>query len=236
MNWPFAKNKKDKIVESVEHKTSVIALHGPSGAGKNEFANGLLANYPVVKTFAFADKLREFVYASDPFVEVWEPGGAKYYRLKDVVDSLGWDEAKKIPDVRRCLQRTATEAGQTVIDKHVWANLVRDQMYAHILLCPNAVCVITDLRFPHELFVLNSMRNIDLTLVKVIGGKSNDSLKTPETKLHISEQWSLPYHYLIDNDLKEMSKGHLHAYAGAIFNMAVLGVGCDGKPELKNDH
>lgn len=230
MKWNWKINKSESSVEQQEYMAPVIALHGPAGAGKNEFANGLLKS-PLVKTFAFADKLKQFAYAANPYVEVWEPGGPKYYRLQDVVASLGWEEAKKIPDVRRFIQRVGTEAGQNVIDKLVWANLVRDQIYFHLLHNPNAVCVITDLRFPHELSVLNSMAGIDLSVVKIIGGNSQDALSTPETKNHVSEKHSLPYHYLIENDLKKMDKDHLHAYAGGLLYMITMKT--DPKPELR---
>ena len=102
-------------------KPLLLCLHGESEAGKDEFAKGLIKHG--FKPYAFGDKLKEFAYATNPIIEVKsvpnETGIGVWYetievRLKDIVDKVGWEEAKKHPEVRAFIQRVGTEGGQKV--------------------------------------------------------------------------------------------------------------------------
>lgn len=119
----------------------IIGLSGYARSGKNEAANVLVGRG--WRQGAFADKLREFLYALNPLT----PGhyGAGNLRLRTLVDRTGWEYAKTTyPEVRALLQRAGTEAGRRVLGTDVWVDaFFRDHADAPAL-------VVTDVRFPNE--------------------------------------------------------------------------------------
>lgn len=132
----------------------IIGLHGYAQSGKDTVAGFLRdAGY---QRLAFADRLRECVYALNPGVGVveWEDGPlsgeVEMARLQDEVDDIGWDRAKvENPEVRRLLQVFGTEVGRELIKDSIWVDIVLDQM-ADGLEHDEAKFVITDMRFPNE--------------------------------------------------------------------------------------
>lgn len=134
----------------------VVGLSGYAGAGKDTAAKGLLwAGYTRV---SFADKLREFTYAQNPYIAitdtdpVWlqlagddQPLDAvEYMPLRMLVDWVGWDVAKDdVKSVRELLQRTGTDAGRKVLGENVWVDAVMNNL-------PAGDVVVTDVRFPNE--------------------------------------------------------------------------------------
>ncbi|MFJ6508633.1 hypothetical protein [Streptomyces sp. NPDC091879] len=124
-----------------------IGLHGFPGAGKDAVAK-ILADYGYTRV-AFADKLREALYVLNPVVLFGTDG--QDIRVKDIVDTIGWDEAKRAyPEIRRMLQVIGTEVGREMIDQNVWVDaafkgLDKDKKY-----------VFTDLRFENEHHAIDS--------------------------------------------------------------------------------
>jgi hypothetical protein len=118
-----------------------VGLHGYAGAGKDSVAK-ILGDYGYTRV-AFADKLREALYVLNPVVLTDADGD--YIRIQDIVDDIGWEEAKrKYPEIRRMLQVIGTEVGREMIDQNVWVDaafkgLDKDKKY-----------VFTDLRFENE--------------------------------------------------------------------------------------
>jgi hypothetical protein len=93
---------------------------------------------------AFADRLRSFLYALDPWVTVSVDVGVA--RLSKLVDAYGWDRAKRtFPEIRRLLQRCGTEAGRQVLGAQVWVNALMNDFDPE-----NEALVVTDVRFPNE--------------------------------------------------------------------------------------
>ena len=117
----------------------MIFLNGNIGSGKNEVARYLSSRYGFSQ-YAFGDKIREGLYALNPSVV----GRG----LQDVVDTVGWDRAKReVPEVRRLLQVFGTEAGRGIHGENVWARLVNAAMNP----CnDSSPVVVSDLRFPSE--------------------------------------------------------------------------------------
>lgn len=114
----------------------LIAVSGRKRAGKDTFASRLIVAHGFVRV-AFADPLRDFALALDPLIDT--------RRLSAVVDELGWEDAKAIPEVRRTLQRIGTEAGRQVLGESVWVDLAMRKAAA-----AGANVVITDCRYPNE--------------------------------------------------------------------------------------
>jgi len=127
---------------------TVIALHGYAQSGKDTVA-GFLKDYGYER-LAFADRLRECVYALDPVVEFHD----KFTRVQPLVDSFGWDYAKvHCDEVRRLLQVFGTEVGRELIASDIWVRIVLDQIAEGLGAEGEQFqerFVITDMRFPNE--------------------------------------------------------------------------------------
>lgn len=120
----------------------LVGLNGVAGSGKDTAAE-VLAEFGFVR-YAFADKLREVLYALNPIVRT---DSFEYRRLDGLVDELGWELAKRTcRDVRELLQRMGTEAGRQTIGPDVWV----DALFEAALSAGHERIVITDCRFPNE--------------------------------------------------------------------------------------
>jgi hypothetical protein len=125
----------------------IIGLCGYPRSGKDEAAKALTALG--WKRIAFADPVRAGLLAIDPDVVT----GFNSERLSEVIARRGWDEAKKHPEVRRLLQRYATEASRDIHGQDCWVNLARKQLAA------DSGCnyIITDVRFANEAAMIREM-------------------------------------------------------------------------------
>jgi hypothetical protein len=133
----------------------VVGLMGKKQSGKDTLADYLVEKHGYTR-FAFADLLRQVVYGIDPLICVERdeyylfpgytlPSDRAYLsRLTDLVDAIGWDQAKKIRDVRRLLQRTGTEGVRSVDDDFWWRTTMK------LIDAHHGKVVITDCRFPNE--------------------------------------------------------------------------------------
>lgn len=120
----------------------LVGIFGVSGAGKDTFGQLLVQGHGF-KRIAFADPLRDVAYAADPFVKVQRPSAdSRYERLSAVIDEIGWAEAKKYDDVRRFLQRLATEGVRDHLDQDIWLNAAMSRV--------EGPTVFTDMRFQNE--------------------------------------------------------------------------------------
>ncbi len=129
----------------------ILGLSGYARSGKDEVAKILVAEHGYTRV-AFADKLRDVLYALDPVVN---PTPEKYFsggrlgpkRLQDVIAEFGWDgykESQYKDEIRRLLQRLGTEAGRQTLWDSIWI----DAAFANVP--PDAKVVVTDCRFVNE--------------------------------------------------------------------------------------
>jgi hypothetical protein len=81
----------------------VVGFCGKKRHGKNTAAAALEPQYAVV---GLADELKIAALDLDPII-LWASGTGR--RLRDLVERHGWEEAKKVPEVRRILQVLGTE-------------------------------------------------------------------------------------------------------------------------------
>ena len=114
----------------------LIGISGRAGAGKDLLATHL-APFGYVRV-AFADPLREMALAIDPLVS--------FRHLAEMVESIGWDRAKKNPEVRRFLQRLGTEGVRSFLGADTWVRLAEERIAA----LGDVPVVITDVRYPNE--------------------------------------------------------------------------------------
>jgi 5'-deoxynucleotidase YfbR-like HD superfamily hydrolase len=133
----------------VSQKPMLIGLSGYAQTGKDTVATMLgVAGY---NRLAFADTLREFLYALDPIIPVKHPSRhgqllhIEYRTLSSTIDLIGWEWAKvEIPEVRQLLQRLGTECGRMMLGSNVWI----DAAFAKMDSVKRYV--FSDVRFPNE--------------------------------------------------------------------------------------
>lgn len=135
-------------VESPPAAGQVVGLTGYATAGKDEAARGLTGWTRV----SLADPVRAAALALDPLVD--DSG----HRLSELVDCVGWDAAKRSPEVRRLLQRLGTEAGREIHGGDCWTKIAERK--AREVLAAGGSVVFTDIRFPEE-----------AAMVRRLGGK-----------------------------------------------------------------
>lgn len=130
----------------------LIALSGYARSGKDEAAKVLVEEEGFIQV-AFADKLREMLYALNPMIdkyytEDWPDGYTPHpVMLKGVIDHYGWSgykETKYGREIRRLLQRLGTEAGRQTLWDSIWIDA------ALTGLPDDAKVVVSDARFFNE--------------------------------------------------------------------------------------
>lgn len=97
----------------------IIGLSGFARTGKDEVAKILVEGHGYTRV-AFADKLREMLYALNPLVDI---GYRETWHVQDVIDKYGWDGYKETmygSEIRRLLQRLGTEAGRQTLWDSIW--------------------------------------------------------------------------------------------------------------------
>lgn len=128
----------------------IIALSGFARSGKDETAKVLVEEFGFVQV-AFADKLREMLYALNPYV-LGEFDGMGHPHtavrlLQNVIDEYGWNGYKETmfgDEIRRLLQRLGTEAGRQTLWDTIWIDAALSN------LDDNAKVVVSDARFFNE--------------------------------------------------------------------------------------
>jgi hypothetical protein len=160
----------------------VIGLCGYAGSGKDTAAEALVSEG--WQRIAFADPVREMALAIDPYIVFrsgdrnvladnpiifWNDGS----HLQQLIEYVGWDEAKRFMDVRRLLQRIGTEAGREILGPNVWVDVVSGRVTA-AAMCGCHGVVITDLRFDNELHYLRYRHSTIVRISRPGVGPVND--------------------------------------------------------------
>lgn len=146
----------------------IIGLTGYAQSGKDTVANILVERYGFTRV-AFADKIREYLYETNPMYDsiVGEP-----LFVKAKVDRDGWEEAKKSPHIRRLLQ-TSGVAARKVFGENFWVQQALRQVHFE------GNYVITDVRFTNEADAIKKYDDAQIWRIKRLGVEAVNS--------HISE-------------------------------------------------
>ena len=136
-------------------KQDLVALTGKAGSGKNTLADELVNKYGFIG-IGFADPIKEMLKQLNPLVPIDMGLDGELIkstmRLATLVDSVGWETAKRENvEVRELLQRLGTEAGRQIISPDVWVDIAIKKA----LNAPSPV-VFTDCRFPNEVAAVRS--------------------------------------------------------------------------------
>lgn len=147
--------------------STVVGLVGYAQVGKDTLAAQLVEKHGFQR-IAFADVLRECLYALNPMVGPWlrEPTGS---RLQDVIDYCGWDKAKtRFPEIRELLQRMGTEVGRNILGTDIWVETALKKVQ------PGGKYVITDVRFPNEFAAIEKLGGTTVRILREGYGPVND--------------------------------------------------------------
>jgi hypothetical protein len=144
----------------------IIGLAGYARSGKDtvgEIINRLYGH----QVLSFSDILREFLYAQDLHIPTFR-GSA---RLNDLVDDLGWEEARnQYPYIRTLQQKTGAEAGRGVVAQDVWVNAWAERVRS------GGLWVSPSVRYPNEGEVISYQGGVVLQVRRPGVGPVNDHI------------------------------------------------------------
>lgn len=131
----------------------LIGLTGFKRTGKDSSANVLVAEFGFQKV-AFADALRTIALRVNPLISceaapediLIELGGPVALRYADLIERLGYERAKEIPDFRNFLQRLGTDGIRDCFGKDAWVEALERRLFQER---PERV-VVPDCRFLNE--------------------------------------------------------------------------------------
>lgn len=152
--------------------TTIIGMTGKRGskstkfvqaqAGKDTAAERLISHHGFIK-IALADGVRDSLYGLNPLALVDLGEGPVTTQIAELVDALGWEEAKRQPEVRALMQRMGTEAGRDIHGEDLWTSLVEHKMRK---LGDRPRVVVTDVRFPNEADWIRSIGGIVVEILR----------------------------------------------------------------------
>lgn len=141
----------------------LVGITGYARHGKDTAAQVLVDEYDYLR-IGFADALKHMAAVLNPIV--YRTSGLDDVRLAGLVETVGWDEAKKEPEVRRFLQVLGTEAVRDHLGENAWVDALDKAAEPVLYDCTERVwryagyeanpfdrfngVVIPDVRFPNE--------------------------------------------------------------------------------------
>jgi len=122
----------------------IIGLSGYARSGKTTIAQLMVKNHGF-ECIAFADAMRNMLYATNPIIVLfYEEKFREVTRLQQLVDTLGWDQAKvEYAEIRELLQRFGTEGGRKFLGEEIWVETLFKNAKTDRIVIP-------DVRFPNE--------------------------------------------------------------------------------------
>lgn len=178
----------------------IIGVMGQKRSGKDSLASRMVEEHGFTRV-GFADSLKAAALAVNPRVFGAPPNVIESEIFKGVrdpwnsfapvplayyVDTWGWEEAKKHPEVRRILQELGV--AMRGVDEALWVRAAMNKIGA----APSNV-VVPDVRFPNE---VEALRNAGAWIVRV------DRPGLTDTDTHVSEHaWrDIEPDVIVDND------------------------------------
>lgn len=122
---PGEQEQRIRRALGLEPRPIVIGLGGYQEHGKDALADILVERHGFMK-FGMSDAINEILMVLNPWVDL---AGARV-RYADVIESVGYTEAKKHPEIRRLLRTLGTEVGRDMIDPDIWVNIAGKKIRA----------------------------------------------------------------------------------------------------------
>ena len=133
----------------------IVGLGGYAFAGKDAVADVLEARHGWKRTFMSKPLMRALL-ALDPLI----PDGRGYIRFAELVERVGYDRAKRNPEVRALLQRLGTEVGRNIIGENVWTDVMARDVAE--LSADGSSVAVTGIRYRNELDRIREMGGISV--------------------------------------------------------------------------
>jgi hypothetical protein len=162
----------------------IIGLSGYARSGKDTVANNLVEKRGFTK-LALADSLKELAIRVNPWIHV--PETFSNEQLSNLVDRMGWDWAKSVPEVRRFLQALGTEV-RNVLGEDTWIEALKRKIYQ---LPEGSNVVIPDVRFQNEANWLYYTGNQVWNIARPGVGPVNDHVSEVDMKHWNKFDWSI---------------------------------------------
>lgn len=166
-------------------RPQIIGIGGALRSGKDTVADYLVEKHGYVK-FGMSDPLAKALYTLNPIVSSkakgWFRPKVVELRYAELADSVGYVEAKKLPEVRALLQRLGTEVGRDMLGQNTWVNAARNSMQKE-LDKGNSV-VLTGVRFPNESEMIETLDGHTLLITRP---ETEPSTLSAEHLAHASE-------------------------------------------------
>jgi hypothetical protein len=143
--------------KSYFEQEKIIGFTGFARSGKDTIAQQFVKN-DGYERIGFADSLKSILYALNPRIELFNDDFIGHWHVKNIVDSRGWDEAKKEPEIRELLQRLGTEGGRIALGEDIWVKTLFNSPHG-------ARIVISDVRFQNE---ADEIRRRGGTVVRIV--------------------------------------------------------------------
>jgi hypothetical protein len=137
---------------------NIIGIKGLKRHGKDTAAEAFVKHHGFVKV-GFADAVKRAALALDPIIVA----GPFPSRLSEVVDTLGWEDAKEVAEVRRILQHLGTEVVRETVHQNGW--LMAWQKTVDELFEEPEGIVVPDVRFINE---AEYLRSKGATIIQVV--------------------------------------------------------------------
>jgi hypothetical protein len=135
--------------------TKLIGFGGKLRSGKDTAADYLVEEYGWVKLNMSAP-LHDAMLALNPLIPMEFRYSTGHWRYRDLVEKVGYTEAKENPEVRRLLQALGTEVGRKMFGENVWVDIAAQNIDA--LRDQGHNVVITGIRFPNEVDLIHQDR------------------------------------------------------------------------------
>lgn len=138
--------------------TLIVGVSGKKRHGKNTASEALVRELGYTEV-AFGDALKKAVYVLDPILWSWRwllrSLAGNPMRLRELVDAVGWEDAKEVPEVRRLLQKMGTEVGREILGEDIWVRTALAKAAAI-----DGPVVITDVRFLNEVEAIRDAQGV----------------------------------------------------------------------------
>lgn len=192
----------------------IIALSGFARSGKDEAAKVLVEEFGFVQV-AFADKLREMLYALDPIVSFgftdlgegrFDLSSVSLATVQDVIDEHGWSGYKETQfgdEIRRLLQRLGTEAGRQTLWDSIWI----DAAFAN--LPDDAKVVVSDARFFNEFDAVRARGGEVWRIERAGVGPANDHASETEAVGYPHFALTITNYYSLEEYRNDIRKTYL---------------------------
>jgi hypothetical protein len=171
---------------------NVVGFVGFKQSGKDTAAAALVNNEGFTR-IGFADSVKEMALVLNPYI--LEAGTW----LNALVDIRGWEEAKKISEVRRFLQVLGTEGVRSFIGEDSWLR-AWDRKAQSLRKEPfdSPRIVVPDVRFQNEAQFLRRKYGALLIRIERPGQDTSDLHESEQEQLGIEVQMTLSNHKDID--------------------------------------